>query len=45
MKERFIIVPVMGHYEIKDTYNSTIICSGDTYREAVEELEELSEQF
>lgn len=43
MKERFIIVPVMGHYEIKDTYNNQVIGSGDTYREAVNLLMELSE--
>lgn len=43
MKERFIIVTVMGHYEIEDTYNNTIVCSGDTYREAADLLMELSE--
>lgn len=43
MKERFIIVPVMGHYEIKDTYQNQIIGSGDTYREAADLLMELSE--
>lgn len=42
MKEQFIIVPVMGHYEIKDTYNNRIVGSGDTYREASDLLEELS---
>lgn len=45
MKERFIIVPVMGHYEIKDSYTKKTIVSGDTYREVMEEMEELSEQF
>lgn len=45
MKERFTIVPVMGHYEIKDSYTSKTIVSGDTYREVLAELEELLQSF
>ena len=45
MNERYKIVPVMGHYEIKDTYNNIIVGSGDTYREAADVLLELSQSI